>query len=83
MKKAKKISETIYYYTAVFELNENGGYTVTVPALPGLVTEGRNFEEAKEMAKDAITCYLEGLIKDGVKISPEKEIAQVKLAVQI
>ena len=27
-------------YTAFFEANKHGGYTVTVPALPGLVTEG-------------------------------------------
>ncbi len=27
-------------YTPVFEPAEEGGYTVTVPALPGLVTEG-------------------------------------------
>lgn len=33
-----------YEYTAFFESNEHGGYTVTVPALPGLVTEGENVE---------------------------------------
>jgi len=38
-------------YTAFFEANENGGYTVTVPALPGLVTEGKNLEHARSMAK--------------------------------
>ncbi len=35
-----------YEYTAFFEANENGEYTVTVPALPGLVTEGKDLEEA-------------------------------------
>jgi antitoxin HicB len=52
-------------YTAVFELNEHGGYTVTVPAMPGLVTEGETLEEAKVMAQDAMVCYLRGLAKDG------------------
>ena len=41
----------VYEYTAFFEANENGGYTVTVPALPGLVTEGKNLEHARSMAK--------------------------------
>jgi predicted RNase H-like HicB family nuclease len=50
-------------YTAFFEANENGGYTVTVPALPGLVTEGKSLEHARDMAKDAIRCYIEGLKK--------------------
>ena len=32
------MKKVIYNYTTVFELNENKGFTVTVPALPGLVT---------------------------------------------
>jgi predicted RNase H-like HicB family nuclease len=51
-------------YTVVFDRNKAGGYTVTVPALPGLVTEGSTLPEAKTMAVDAIRCYVEGLIKD-------------------
>lgn len=38
---------------------ESGGYTVTVPALPGCFTHGETVEEALEMARDAIACYLE------------------------
>ena len=41
----------IYEYTAFFEANERGGYTVTVPALPGLVTEGRDLENARTWRK--------------------------------
>ena len=29
-----------HQHTAFFEANEHGGYTVTVPSLPGLVTGG-------------------------------------------
>ena len=47
-------------YTAFFEANEHGGYTVTVPALPGLVTEGKDLDHARCMARDAIQCYVEG-----------------------
>ena len=53
---------------AIFEKNENGGYTVIVPSLPGLVTEGRDLRNAHDMAREAIECYLEGL--------PEKEIPE-------
>lgn len=58
-----KRKETIYHYEAVFESN-GAGYTVTVPQLPGLVTEGDTLKEAREMAKDAIRCYMEALLKD-------------------
>ena len=59
--KARRIKQ--YEYTAFFESNENGGYTVSVPALAGLVTEGKNLEHARAMAKDAIRCYIDGLKK--------------------
>ncbi len=54
-----------YNYTVIFQPAEEGGYIVTVPALPGLITEGDTFEEAKAMAIDAIKGYLEALVKDG------------------
>ena len=45
-------------YTVILDPAEEGGYTVTVPALPAVVTEGDTYEEAIEMAKDAISLYL-------------------------
>ncbi len=51
---------------------EGGGYTVTVPALPGCVTEGDTLEEAIAMARDAIEGYIESLRKHGEPI-PEDE----------
>lgn len=66
----KKRREIIYQYEAVFDPN-GGGYTITVPKLPGLVTEGTTLKEAREMVKDAIRCYLEALLKDIVFTSPK------------
>ena len=72
----KKIKDTIYHFETVFD--DNGqGYTVTVPKLPGLVTEGGNLKEAKEMAKDAICCYLESLLKE--KASQRKSTGNCKI----
>lgn len=62
-------------YTILFEPVEEGGYVVTCPALPGLVTEGDTLEEAREMARDAIRGYLESLQKDGLPIPADKPIA--------
>ena len=71
-----------YEYATFFQANEHGGYTVTVPALPGLVTEGRNLEHARTMAKDAIRCYIDGLKKAKEKIPFERDTAQLRLAVR-
>jgi len=58
-----------YEYTVLLHPDEEeGGYTVTVPALPGIVTEGDTLEEALEMARDAIALYLEDLAADGEPI---------------
>ncbi len=77
----KNLRGQAYEYTAFFEANENGGYTVTVPSLPGLVTEGKNLEHARDMAKDAIRCYIEGLKKAKEPIPVESETAQFRLSV--
>ncbi len=59
----KNRKEAIYQYEVIFEPN-GAGYTVTVPKLPGLVTEGSSLKEAREMARDAIRCYLEAILKE-------------------
>jgi predicted RNase H-like HicB family nuclease len=67
-------------YKVALEYNE-GYYTVTVPALPGCVTQGRTREEALERAKEAIQGYLESLQKDGLTIPKDVELAEVAVAV--
>jgi predicted RNase H-like HicB family nuclease len=64
-----------YRYTVLFEPAEEGGYVVTCPALPGLVTEGDTYEEAHARALEAIGAYLESLQKDGLPIPADKKLA--------
>ena len=75
--------QRIHQYTAIFEKNELGGYTVTVPALPGLVTQGRNLDQARLMAEDAIKCHLGGLLKARQSIPTESETGSFRLEVKI
>jgi predicted RNase H-like HicB family nuclease len=70
-KRTTTVRGTQYEYAVVFEPAEEGGYVVTVPALPGLHTEGDTFEEAQTMAADAIRCYLEGCLLDGEEVPVE------------
>lgn len=62
---------TINRYTVILEPAEEGGYTVTIPALPGCITEGDTFEQAIAMARDAIGGYIQSMIKHGEPISYE------------
>ena len=66
-----------YEYTIVLEPDdEEGGYTVTVPSLAGVVTQGETVEEAIEMAKDAIKLYLDVLKARGEPIPVERRRPQ-------
>lgn len=66
-----------YRYTIILQPDqEEGGYTVTVPALPGCITQGETVDEAVDMAKDAIRLHTEGLIADGQPVPTEDEHPQ-------
>ena len=54
-----------YGYTTVFEPLPEGGFSVLVPAIPEICTFGSTLEEAREMARDSIRCYLESVILSG------------------
>jgi predicted RNase H-like HicB family nuclease len=66
----------ILNYTVIMTPDETGGYVVTCPALPGLVTEGDTLEEARAMAADAIRCYIESLLEDGEPVPTDNPIVE-------
>ena len=49
----------------VFEPQEEGGYHVYAPDLPGLHTQGESLEDATDNAREALELYVEGLREDG------------------
>jgi len=78
MRRKEGVSAAAYSYTVLPATGARGGYTVTCPALPGLVTYGETLEEARAMAADAIGGYLECLCEDGEPI-PESDPATAPL----
>jgi predicted RNase H-like HicB family nuclease len=60
-------------YKVVVEPQEEGGYTVYVPILPGCISQGETVEEALANIKEAIEVYLESLKERGVALSQIKE----------
>ena len=43
----------------ILKPSEEGGYTVSVPALPSCISEGEDIDEALENITEAIELYLE------------------------
>ncbi|MCW5700026.1 MAG: type II toxin-antitoxin system HicB family antitoxin [Rhodospirillales bacterium] len=84
MAHAETISTHEYTFTAVFGPAEEGGHIVTVPALPGVITEGDTLEEAKARVVEAIECYQESQQKDGLPLpASEYHIAEPERVEQV
>lgn len=60
----------------ILEPSEDGGYTATVPALPGCISEGGTREEALLNIREAIELYLEP-VEDDALLSPQSEQVEV------
>lgn len=56
--------ENIQSYITVFEEESDGGYSVSVPALPGCFSQGDTFEEARKNIEEAIRLYIEDADED-------------------
>lgn len=76
-KKVKKVRD----YTVILEPDEGGGYVVSVPSLPGCVTQGETVEEALKMAKDAVEGYLV-VLKEARREIPEEKASPIIARVQ-
>lgn len=61
-------SKAMSAFRVVFRKENDDGFTVTVPSLPGCVTFGETLEEAMEMVKEAIELCLESLQTHGEEI---------------
>ena len=59
-------------YTVVLEQEEDGGFVVSAPALPGCVTQGDTREEALLNIQEAIGLYIEDCIEVGDPIPTEE-----------
>lgn len=74
----KRLKKQLYHYTAVFEEDtEVGGYTVTIPSLPGCISEGDTFEEAAENIQEAAELYLTVMNKENANFFLTKEARTV------
>ncbi len=69
-------------YKIFLREEHEGGFTVTVPVLPGCVTYGKTIQEAIRMAKEAIEIYIEVLAEKGEEIPTEDGIFEYTLTVQ-
>jgi len=72
-------------YTFKIHLHKEaeGGFTVTVPVLPGCITYGENVDEAIKMAKEAVELYIEDLQERGEAIPDDSNTLEYSLNLEV
>ena len=70
-------------YRIHLEPEPEGGFTVTVPALPGCVTWGEDFEHAVAMAQEAVEVHVEVLAEMGQSIPVETIDGPIDTLIQV
>ena len=68
-------------YTFKIQLHKEseGGYTVSVPTLPGSITYGEDIDEAIKMAKEAIELYIEELNERGETVPDDSNTLEYSI----
>jgi predicted RNase H-like HicB family nuclease len=65
--------------TVILQKEDDGGYVVTVPVLPGCVSQGDTREEAMRNIEEAIELYVEDMRAAGESVPVEDERAYVEV----
>jgi len=66
-------------YRVFLEKDENGGYVVYCPALPGCFSQGENKEEALNNMREAIECHIESLKQRGLPVPTGEKVPEVEV----
>jgi predicted RNase H-like HicB family nuclease len=69
----------MYTYKILLHKEPEGGFTVTVPALPGCITYGEDVDEAITMAKEALELYIEVLQERGEIVPDDRNTLEYSL----
>lgn len=79
----KKKNMKILEYNAIFTPEDEGGYSVYVPDLPGCISQGDNFEDAKSNIKEAIELYLEDADGELYHVTPDQSRKEFMASVSV
>ena len=79
----KRKNVRILEYNTIFTPEEEGGYSVSVPDLPGCFSQGETFEEAQKNIAEAIELYLEDADKELYYKTPDASRKEFVVPVSI
>ncbi len=64
-------------YIAVVHKDPKSDFGVSFPDFPGCVTAGSSIDEAKDMAHDALSLHIKGMLEDGESIPAPSKLENI------
>jgi predicted RNase H-like HicB family nuclease len=64
-------------YIAVVHKDPNSDFGVAFPDFPGCITAGSSIDEAKDMAHDALSLHINGMLEDGETIPTPSKLENI------
>ena len=64
-------------YIAIVHKEAKSDFGVSFPDFPGCITAGKNIDEAKDMAQEALTLHIQGMLEDGEKLPGPSRLEEI------
>jgi len=64
-------------YIAIVHKDTKSDFGVSFPDFPGCITAGKNIDEAKDMALEALAFHIQGMIEDGEKLPGPSKLEEI------
>ena len=67
-------------FRAVIEKDEDGWFVITIPALPGCISQGKTLKDATKNIKEAIELHMRSLAEDGIPLNQTQQPAKISVS---
>lgn len=67
-------------FKVIYEKDSNGWYCVSVPSLPGCISQGKTKKDAEKNIKEAIELHISSLAEDGIPLNKTKKIETIQVS---
>jgi predicted RNase H-like HicB family nuclease len=64
-------------YIAIIHKDSKSDFGVSFPDLPGCISAGRTIDEAKELAQEALSLHIQGMLEDGEEVPAPSRLEDV------
>ena len=64
-------------YIAIVHKDAQSDFGVSFPDFPGCITAGKNIDEAKDMAQEALTLHIQGMLEDGDRLPVPSKLEDI------